>query len=169
MLLTVASSARRRPARLAVPFDAIWQYLPTNAIFDASAPSYDDSAWAKGEFPFGTGVFPEPLEYGLNNVPNTSIPELTGCWFRKHYNMIGVPNRDGTASVFQYNYLDFYVNGHLIYSNRSDGSAFRVFFHTITIPKDVLVTGDNVIAIFGNGYDPSVGNKSYLNCSFSLA
>lgn len=143
------------------PTSSGWRYkvVASGDTADYSSASYDDSSWSTGQSPFASEAgHPYAGDSGFPAISNTTWPLSTNIWIRRTFNVGTV----GAISlvVFVDNYATVWVNGHqvLARSGTVSGPSGPIFTHEVNIPADILVTGNNVIAVLGE----DVGVYSYL-------
>jgi hypothetical protein len=120
-----------------------WKYICTDSsapCLDATGfemPSYDDSGWAVGNAPF-------------SNVGDTEFAANTNWtadfdpFVRKVFHLDApIPL---LAEVGVDNGYALYVNGTLVSADNAEGFTFR-WEYTFPIPQNLLVAGDNLIAV----------------------
>lgn len=156
------------PTPSPIPIDIIedtseWRYLqvPLSDTEDYSGVSVDTSTWNTGASPFANTV-PHPYveDVGWPNIRNTNWSLNTKLWLRIDFD-VATPS-DLLFHVFVDNYCTVWVNGVEVLprSGSSTTPSGPIFDHHVTIPANVLVPGNNVIAVLGEDY----GSYSYMTC-----
>jgi len=140
-----------------------WRYLnvPINDTADYSSPTFDDSSWAVGQFPFASlnnHIYTAPS--GFPAIYNTFWPLDTTMWVRKVVNLPPVTYLQ--MQILIDNFVTLWVNGHLVLgpdAGHSGAPNLALNFFDFIIPADVLVPGDNVFVM--KARDPG-GLYNYL-------
>jgi len=144
-----------------VPFDSTWNYLDDGSDQGTNwvAPAFDDSAWASGPAEFGYGDGDEATV--VNFGPNDRYKYRT-TYFRKAFQATNT----ATARILELRtHVDdgavFYINGtevyrqvmpngvisYMTYANENLSELSGGQQRTYRFPSDLLVDGENVIAV----------------------
>lgn len=140
-----------------------WRYLnvPIGDLADYSSPTFDDSSWAVGQFPFASlnnHIYTAPS--GFPAEYNTFWPLNTTMWVRKVVNLPPVTYLQ--MQILIDNFVTLWVNGHLVLgpdAGHSGEPNLALNFFDFLIPPDVLVPGNNVFVM--KARDPG-GLYNYL-------
>jgi hypothetical protein len=146
-------------------FGATWRYLDSGLDPGPSwyAPGFDDSAWRSGAGQLGYGDGDEATMLAR------TTPSQTSVYFRRHFPLSATPGTAALSLLFD-DGLAVYVNGTPVFSyNVGRGLQHTAYASAseenrtleVSIPANVLVPGDNVIAVMVKQVGPTSPDISF--------
>lgn len=128
-----------------------WRYFVTSLGNGTSyaSPSYDDSAWATGQAPFGNlannaavGVNAHNYNNQFKATMNTIVAYGARTWIRRNFNIRMMPPHGFHFTGYIDNGMALYVNGVLAFDNYNANAHP----YTQDLSRSLFVTGVNSIA-----------------------
>ncbi len=144
-----------------IPFGSSWRFRDIGSLPAANwfSPAYDDSLWASGNAPLGYGTTGETANISFGPSASAKYPTT---YFRKSFNVANPATVTGlTLGLARDDGAVIYLNGtEVVRSNMPSGTIDyttlasttiggndKLIVDNFTIPTNLLVTGNNVIAV----------------------
>lgn len=151
----VSMGATARAEVLHIPYGSDgWTYkvVATGAETGFEAPGYDDSGWATGEAPFGSWEAGQQNACPINASIVTEWPTRTDILVRRTVNLCAQATGVSVATVID-NDVQVFWNGVDITGDPSprvhENCAEDDVNFDFAVPEELLLTGDNVLAVRG--------------------
>lgn len=127
-----------------------WRYALGPGSDAFADPGFDDSAWSTGASPFASAnvaSHPFVAVAGYPSIVGTEWPAGSEIWVRRKFVITG--QGEFQLEIFVDNWATVWVNGVLVLPRAGSGGSPTAdsFKHTIDVPADVLVSGENILVL----------------------